>query len=148
MSDTTATPYDPADYNVDEVVAHLESLDQSNDADLAEFGRILQAEHAGKARVGITGHAYPDADAQDHVKAAVIPEGAAATPDEVGAIRDATTAPQRDDQGRPLTTRGATFQDAAEATDAHPTGRFGTSPEADRTGRNDKGLSQPYILEG
>lgn len=39
-----AGPYDPSEHNVDEVVAYLD------DADDAEFARVIAAEKAGKAR--------------------------------------------------------------------------------------------------
>ena len=48
------------------------------------------------------------------------------------------------------TTKGATFAEAAEAATPDPKGYFGTSPERERTGAADKGLSQqsPGILDG
>lgn len=48
-------------------------------------------------------------------------------------------------------TRGGTFQEVtADAPEPDPRGYLGTSPEAERTGRRDKGLSQrnPAILSG
>jgi hypothetical protein len=41
-----------------------------------------------------------------------------------------------------LTTKGETFDQAAEAATPDPKGYWGQSPEAERTGRRDKGLSQ------
>lgn len=51
------------------------------------------------------------------------------------------------------TTKASTFQEAAATVDldqAREQGYIGTSPEAERTGRRDKGLSQrnPAILNG
>jgi hypothetical protein len=47
-------------------------------------------------------------------------------------------------------TKGQTFAEAAEAATPAEVGYLGTSPEAERTGRTDKGLSQrnPAILRG
>lgn len=56
-----------------------------------------------------------------------------------------------DNDETPETTSGQTFSEAAEAfTEAHGQGYIGTSPEAERTGKADKGLSQqsPGILDG
>lgn len=49
--------------------------------------------------------------------------------------------PEADTDGR-MSTRGASFQEAAEAAEPDPKGYLGESPEAIRTGRRDKGLSQ------
>lgn len=48
------------------------------------------------------------------------------------------------------TTKAQTFSDAAAAAQPHEVGYTGFSPEAERTGRRDKGLSQrnPAILNG
>lgn len=48
------------------------------------------------------------------------------------------------------TTKAQTFADAAAAATPAETGYTGFSPEADRTGRRDKGLSQrnPAIMQG
>lgn len=48
------------------------------------------------------------------------------------------------------TTKAQTFADAAERAEPHDVGRIGYSPEAERTGRRDKGLSQsnPAVMEG
>lgn len=56
-------------------------------------------------------------------------------------------------QPQDTTTKASTFQEAAQAVDldkAREQGYIGTSPEAERTGRPDKGLSQlnPAILNG
>lgn len=49
--------------------------------------------------------------------------------------------PEADTDGR-VSTAGASFQEAAEAATPDPKGYWGTSPEAERVGRRDKGLSQ------
>ena len=49
--------------------------------------------------------------------------------------------PEADTDGR-LSTQGASFSEAAEAATPDPKGYWGQSPEAERTGRRDKGLSQ------
>lgn len=56
-----------------------------------------------------------------------------------------------DGDGTPATTKGQTFAQAAEAfQESSEQGYLGTSPEAERVGRRDKGLSQrnPAIMEG
>jgi hypothetical protein len=74
---------------------------------------VLAAERQGQARKGILG-AY-DAEGSDK--------------------------PEDDSDGR-LTTKGATFQEAAEDAEPDTKGYLGESPEAIRVGRRDKGLSQ------
>lgn len=92
-------------------------------ADDTERSRVLGAETAGKGRVGIL-HATTRA-----------PDAPAQAPD---APRDTET-------------RGQTFVAAASAaTPDDGQGFYGHSPERERTGRADKGLSQqnPAILNG
>lgn len=54
------------------------------------------------------------------------------------------------EQGERSSTKGMTFAQAAEAATPDERGYTGTSPEAERTGRRDKGLSQrnPAIMQG
>jgi hypothetical protein len=85
-----------------------------------EYQRVLAAESEGQARKGIIG----DGDAPEQGDA----NGTADT-----------------------TTKGATFAEAAAAyNEQNALGYFGTSPERERTGAADKGLSQqsPGILDG
>lgn len=49
---------------------------------------------------------------------------------------------QEDGDNTALTTKGATFQEAAEDAEPDAKGYLGESPEAIRVGRRDKGLSQ------
>lgn len=46
---------DPGDYNVPDVVAYLNGLDQDTEEGLAEFERVVAAEQSGQARKGIIG---------------------------------------------------------------------------------------------
>jgi hypothetical protein len=90
-----------------------EYLANANDED--EVNRVLEAERQGQARKGIL-------------------EG----PHNPQPIHDE---PEDDTDGR-VSTAGASFQEAAEAATPDPKGYWGTSPEAERVGRRDKGLSQ------
>lgn len=122
MSTETQTPYEPADHTVEEVVEYLAT------ASPEEVQRVQEAEAAGKDRAGIRD--YTPQEAQDGPQE---PAGA-------------TEAPQG------TQTKAATFTEAAEA--ATPTdeadGLIGVSPERERTGMDDKGLSQrnPAVLSG
>lgn len=89
-------------------------------ADTAEQERVYQAERDGQARKGILGGA-DDAPAEDQ------------------APGDVATS-----------TEGATFDAAAAQATPAERGYIGTSPEAERTGRSDKGLSQanPAVMSG
>lgn len=147
MTDTAAAQFDPADHTVDETLDYLAALpDEDADARDAEFARVVAAERAGKNRSTllsvIEGTPSPvDEDTQPGVV-----EHADGTV-ETGTVTDQPDA--RDETGRPLSTKALTFADAAE--DAIVDERtVGTSPEAERTGRRDKGLSQrnPAILNG
>lgn len=106
MADETTmqTGDDPGDFTVEQVQAHLDGADKD------ERTRVLDAERAGKARVGIL--------------------GSGETPED--------------------TTKGQTFSEAAKAATPDEVGYLGFSPEAERTGRADKGLSQanPAIMRG
>lgn len=44
---------DPADFKVAEVKAYLSSLDLEDEADAAEFDRVIEAEDSGEGRKGI-----------------------------------------------------------------------------------------------
>lgn len=103
------------------------TVDQVNEylatADETETQRVLAAEAEGQARKGIL--EGPHAEAPD--------------------------AGQGDADGTAdTTTKGQTFSEAAEAATPDPRGYLGTSPERERTGAADKGLSQqsPGILDG
>jgi hypothetical protein len=80
---------------------------------------VLAAERDGQARKGIL--EGPHADAPDL---------------RTDSEREA------DEQAAASRTKGATFQEAAEAAEPDEVGYVGTSPEAERVGRRDKGLSQ------
>lgn len=59
----------------------------------------------------------------------------------------------KDQQGttsKATNTKGATFEQAAQDADPAEVGYIGTSPERERTGLSDKGLSQqnPAVMEG
>lgn len=113
--------YDPNEQTVDQVNEHLATIDTSTPEGEAEVQRILQAERDGKARVGVLEGPHN-------------PAPGTSTPEETEAEADAAN-------GR-TDTKGATFQEAAEAAEPDETGYVGTSPEAERVGRRDKGLSQ------
>ena len=85
----------------------------------------------------------PAQDAPAADTAATPPEAASdpATPDPT-AVTDATTLPERDSTGRPLTTRGATFAAAAATATPDPIGYLGASPARQASELDDKGLSQ------
>lgn len=109
--------YDPNDYNVDQVNEYLASADET------EAKRVLDAEAKGQARKGILEGPHN-------------PPPGETTPEETQAEADAQA-----EAGR-LTTKGASFEDAAKDAAPDPKGYWGQSPEAERTGRRDKGLSQ------
>lgn len=114
--------YNPTDYTVDEVNAYLADHPDERES-------VLAAEADAGNRKGIV-------------------EGPHGTP----AAPSQPTATQGDADGTAdTTTKGQTFAEAAENV-AHQeaVGYVGTSPERERTGRADKGLSQqaPGILDG
>lgn len=115
-----AETYNPDEHTVPEVQEYLAGADE------AEIARVLEAEQAGQQRKGILNYG---------------PDGEPSPPEQAGdKPGDATT-----------TTKAATFQDAAKvATPDEGQGYLGFSPEADRTGRRDKGLSQrnPAVMSG
>ena len=59
-----------------------------------------------------------------------------------GILGEPTEPGQEEGDQAPLTTKGASFEDAAKDATPDPKGYWGQSPEAERTGRRDKGLSQ------
>ena len=124
MADDTQTMQtgdDPADFTVPQVQEYLDSLDR-DEAGGAEAQRVLDAERAGQERKGILEHDLGGASSDD-----------AHTP-----------------QGERTSTKAQTFAEAAKAATPDDKGYAGISPEAERTGRRDKGLSQrnPAILSG
>lgn len=108
------------DFNPDE-----HTVDEINDylatVDDDERERVLAAEREGQARKTVNGLHVAD---------------------------DTTTNEASTDE---TTTRASTFEQAADAaTPDEGDGRIGLSPEAERTGRRDKGLSQgnPNVMNG
>lgn len=124
MTETTPTQYDPNEATVEEVNGYLLGLDD-DEAGSAEFRRVLEAERAGQARKGILQHAGKES----------IANGDDADPSQ---------------PKRTQTTKATTFSDAAKEATPAPVGYVGTSAEAERTGRADKGLSQrnPAVMKG
>lgn len=112
--------YDPNEHTVQEVNDYLASLPADDDG-AAEYERVYKAEQAGQNRSTVKAPAPAPQD----------PQEGAGTP-------EATT------------TKAQTFQDAAEAATPADRGYLGYSPEAERTGRADKGLSQqnPAVMRG
>ena len=121
MSDQTQT-YDPSQHTVAEVTAHLATVDAE------EAQRIQEAEAAGKDRATIRD--WTPEDVQEGTE-----EG-----------------PKTQPEGQDTVTKAATFSEAAKAAQPAKTedGYVGFSPERERTGLADKGLSQqtPAILTG
>lgn len=109
--------YDPNDYTVDQVNDYLANADED------EAKRVLEAESNGQARKGVMEGPHNPAPGES-------------TPEQSEAEADAQA-----EAGR-LSTKGADFSEAAEAATPDPKGYLGESPEAIRTGRRDKGLSQ------
>lgn len=121
------TEFNPTDHTVAEVNAHLES------ADADERERVLAAEAAGKNRSTVAAPADDTETAEPEGKGLTVVESAV------------------EDPHAETTTKAQTFQAAAEEATPHEgDGFLGTSPERERTGRSDKGLSQrnPAILAG
>lgn len=112
--------FDPAEHTV---VGVNEYLAQATDSEKA---RVLEAEEGGQARVSIL-------------------EGKEAQ----AAAADAQEATQEAAQAT-KSTKGASFAEAAKVAKVDDKGFIGTSPERERTGRADKGLSQanPNIMRG
>lgn len=132
-----AEQFDPTAHKVPEVLAYLET------ADADEHARVVAAERATESpRVGIVG-ALPDEDA-DKPLPIDAPE-APAEPTEAPASET-----KRAGRRQAQTTKGATFQEAAKAATPADLGYTGTSPERERTGMVDKGLSQanPAVMRG
>jgi hypothetical protein len=120
--------FNPTDHTVAEVNEHLAT------ADADERERVLAAEAEGKNRSTVT------APADDETTEAE-PEGKGLT-----VVESAVEDPHAE-----TTTKAQTFQAAAEEATPHEgDGFLGFSPERERTGRSDKGLSQrnPAILTG
>lgn len=119
---------DPKDFTVEQVNDYLAT------ADAAERARVIALEDGdgGKARATITREwpQEPQEGAQEPTKA----QGGDQD------TREGENAPQKGSSG--AETKALTLADVAATATPHPTGRLGHSPEADRTGRNDKGLSQ------
>lgn len=90
------------------------------DAEPSEQDRVMAAEAAGEARKGIMAGPHAPADPE--------PEQPAA---------QAQT-----------TTKGLAFHEAAKTVTVAEQGFIGESPERERTGQADKGLSQQSILNG
>jgi len=108
-----ATAYNPNDYTVDEVNAYVAEHPDERDA-------VLAAETEGKARKGVLEAGEP------------APSDPAAGTEQGDAAGTSDT-----------TTKGATFAEAAaQVTHTDDVGYVGTSPERERTGLADKGLSQ------
>lgn len=122
MADATMKAGDnPADYTVAQVNDYLATADD------AEKARVLEAERTSAApRKGITGVDTPQ-DAQEPAQG----------------DNSAQEAPS-------TTTRATTFQEAAK--DATPAALedsyHGHSPERERTGKADKGLTVASVLDG
>lgn len=121
---------DPKDYTVEQVNDYLAT------ADAAERARVIALEdgEGGKARATVT-REWPQEPQEGAQEPTEGQGGAQDTP-------EGENAPQKGSQAVETTTKALTLADVAATATPHPTGRLGHSPEADRTGRNDKGLSQ------